>query len=237
LAGDASFDVYGRVAGDPPTAGRPVAVLLHGHPGSSAALRGLAFALADRGLVVYVPDWASDPTTPEGLAEGLSRAACAIAIARDRDAGSGGRIVSVGVDLGGTAATLLALEDVQPPAGCAASSSARPDGVVGLEAIVDLTWYAELRGVPAATLEAWRAFDPRLRAVAGRAPDGLAVRLFVGDQDESGELPENAASFRDAAVGNGIDVSLQVLAGVDHQGIAAGTLRPTIDAIVALASG
>jgi acetyl esterase/lipase len=87
------LDVY-----SPANAGRwPVVVMFHGQPGARGDLAAQATRVAERGYVVFVPDWGDvapgqtfDLTSQEGMTASDAQNACAVAFAESHAADHGG---------------------------------------------------------------------------------------------------------------------------------------------------
>lgn len=118
-----SLDVHGPgdVGDDRPA---PVVLAWHGSgPDERDALAPLAAALADRGVLVLVPDWQSDD-----FVAGAAHLLASVAFARDEAAALGGdpaRVVLVGWSLGANAAAWIGLHP-------ASVGGWAPSAVVGL---------------------------------------------------------------------------------------------------------
>ena len=142
--GRVNLDVFAPTTGD----GWPVVVIFHGNGGSKSDLAGEAKRIAERGRVVFVPQWqreASDmQVVDEADAEGTQRVldlyasevACAVAYARAEAPSFGGdpdHLTTFGWSGGGNAAAMAALADPDPVDSCAATEPGDVDAVVILD--------------------------------------------------------------------------------------------------------
>ena len=142
--GRVNLDVFAPTTGD----GWPVVVMFHGAGGSKTDLQGEARLIAERGRVVFVPQWqreASDMQSADAAdAEGLQRlldlyasqVACAVAYARADAPIFGGdphHLTTFGWSAGGNAAAMAALADPVPVDSCAAAAAGEVQAVVILD--------------------------------------------------------------------------------------------------------
>jgi acetyl esterase/lipase len=180
-------DVYAPAEGS----GWPVMVHFHGGQGSPEQWPEFARAIAEQGVVVFVPGWAS--LGPDG---GSEDTICALAFATDHAEEYGGdpdRIVPSGYSTGGYTAVVHALVGDDPPlpvTDCAVDPTIdASEVVVGGGAplfAADAARSGLLDANPqwnSLTPEQIDAFDPSL--VLGRNPE-LRVRLVVGEDDVGG---------------------------------------------------
>ena len=205
---------------------QPVVVFLHSSVSSSPDTRRArpeAFALAARGLVVYVPHWNS-----LGPAGGSQDTVCATAFAQATAAEYGGdpeRVTLSGYSAGGFSAAIHALIGDEPPL---------PVSDCLVNPTMDLPGAVVVGGTPFFAADAARtgaypwpewadltpdqvdAFDPYL--VLGRNPD-VHIVLVVGENDVGGgalgEIPiaESNLEYYQALVDAGYDAELVLLPG------------------------
>lgn len=224
------LDVYA-----PATAGNwPVVVVLPFGIGKGSA-SGLASAIAGQGAVVFAAEWhSSAPSSVAEIAQGAEEVACAVRFARAHGAEYGAndtRVLLVGHSAGGGAGALMMLAGDEFHGDCpTAEGSALPDAFVGLDGTYDVISF-----IPEGVLRAAPAECARISpfTYVGRTPirPGSRFVLFVSDNKL---LLQQAQAFRDALQAAGYDVSLAQIPGVDHLGIASGSVPQTVGAIAAL---
>lgn len=201
---EATMDVVAPTGSGP----WPVVVAFHGDPASvgKAWMLPMAKDIADRGRVVFIPDWGH--TTFEWQSEGTLEAQwgllvretrCAVAYAQTHAAeyrGDSEHITLYGYSAGGNAALMAGFSDDEPLEGCSESGpGVTPQAVVSGDGDVLLgagVWDSELAQEP----EAFYAFTPwrRLNAFHEFPVYIAAVENSYGPFDRSlGSDP--AASF------------------------------------------
>lgn len=220
------LDVYA------PTQGTdwPVVVYFHGgNPTADADRRKpvepQARAIAEQGVVVYVPTWNGN-----GPAGGSEESVCALAVAHETATDYGGdptRVIPAGYSAGGYSAVIHALVGDDPPlpvTDCEVDPTipAPPAVASGGGSLFVVDWARQgLFPAPewtALTPEQLDAFDPNLAVEAGRNPD-VRIVLFVGEDDQGGnpDLPfpiaESNRDFDAAARQAGYDVELILVPG------------------------
>ncbi len=241
-----------------PTEGQdwPVIVQFHGgnptrDPDMRKGERLVAEAIAEQGVLVYVPTW--NGLGPAGDSED---SICALAFAHSTAAEYGGdpdRVMPTGFSSGGYTAVIHALIGDDPPlpvTDCVVDPTIlAPAAVVGVAGPMFVAEWGRLGRFPfpewtALTPGQIDAFDPFLAVEAGRNAD-LQIVLVVGEDDrgylgnEPGADPnlvypiaDSNREFAAAAVAAGYDVELILLPG-GHGSLAPGTENFTtwIDAI------
>jgi acetyl esterase/lipase len=218
------LDIY--VPGD--GAEWPVVVYFHGgNPTQNPELRKLdrptAQALAEQGVLVYVPTW-----NGMGPAGGSEESICALAFARATAADHGGdpeRVMPAGYSAGGYSAVIHALIADDPPlpiTDCVVDPTIPAPAAVagGGSSLFVADWGRQgLFNFPewtSLTPEQIDAFDPFLAVDAGRNSD-LHIVLVVGEDDQGTEgnfpIAESNLEFADAAERAGYDVELILMPG------------------------
>jgi pimeloyl-ACP methyl ester carboxylesterase len=142
--GRVNVDVFAPTTGDD----WPVVVMFHGNGGSKSDLRDEAERIAERGRVVFVPQWQregpgmqpADAADAEGTQRVLdlyaSEVACAVAYARAEAPAYGGdadHLTTFGWSAGGNAAVMAALADPDPVDSCTAAAAGGVQAVVILD--------------------------------------------------------------------------------------------------------
>lgn len=241
-----AVDVYAPAEGS----GWPVVVHFHGGQTSPQQNEPLARAIAEQGVVVFVPSWRS--LGPDG---GSQDTICALAFAAEQAEEFGGdvtRVVPSGYSTGGFTALTHAFIGDDPPlpvTDCeVAPAIDLPDAVVGGGAPVFAAQWARDGFFDAnpqwgsLTPEQIDAFDPHL--AIGRNPN-LRVRLVVGEEDVGGRpnvmfpIVESNGEYHAALVAAGYDVELTEVPGGHLEPITPGTESWTtyVDTIAATARG
>jgi acetyl esterase/lipase len=218
----------------------PVVVYLHGgnplrDPEHRKQVEPVARAIAEQGVVVYVPTW-----NGMGPAGGSEESICALAFAHDTAAEYGGdpeRVMPAGYSAGGYSAVIHALVGDDPPLSvtdCVVDPTIPAPAAVasGGGSLFVADWGRQgLLPAPewtSLTPEQVDAFDPSLAVDAGRNPD-VRIVLFVGEDDQGGnpDLPfpiaESNRAFDQAARQAGYDVDLIVVPGGHLEPIIPGT--------------
>ena len=183
----------------------PVVMALHGYKGSGQDMVALATRLAKAGVVVFVPTYATDVSTPEGMTRAADDLSCAYQVARRVAPEHGGDLTQpvtiVGWSLG---ADFGVLGDLGPPTdgstGRCPGELPRPNVVVGLAGC-----YYEFQGKPVT----W--FDD----LTDWSNKTAAVHLVDGDDDATCPAEQTdklAASLRAA----GYDVDVTQLTSANH---------------------
>jgi dienelactone hydrolase len=230
-AKDVAFDVYAPAGAGP----WPVVIWVPGGESTKADAAPFGRTLADRGLIVFVPDiahpdgagFAADPWTTDRMIS--EQAACVVrhvrAIAADRG-GSPDRVTWAGTSLGGVIGLSAALADAQleqawdtvaaarggPPAQFACVT---PTGSTTVDALV-MSSGAMNRDIWPDVYAADPAFRDFVTATyrLGNNP-GLKVRMINGTTDE--EVPITAArATANRLAAAGYDVTLTIREGVGH---------------------
>lgn len=214
----------------------PTLVMLHSRSQGKAELEGFARAVAERGALVYVPDYlyaevgeSSEALLASGVWLGtrsIGDLRCAIRVARDDalDHGGAARLVVVGYGYGATFGATLALAGDDPAVlpgtsgTCAVSGgSVTPAAFVGLEGNYDWYAYAEeyFPAFAAVDPEVWLALSP-FAHIPSTAPESpVSFHLLAGDvtTDRIGSRAVQMGEFESALAAAGYPVSATVLSG------------------------
>jgi acetyl esterase/lipase len=241
-----AVDVYAPAEGS----GWPVAVHFHGGLYSPEENEPLARAVAEQGVVVFVPGWRS-----LGPDEGSQDTICALAFAAERAEEYGGdvaRVVPSGYSSGGFTALTHAFMGDDPPL---------PVTDCEVDPAIDLPEAVVVGGAPvfaaqwardgffdtnpkwaSLTPEQIDAFDPYL--AIGQNPD-LRERLVVGEDDIGGQpdvmfpIAESNREYHAALIGADYDAELTEVPGGHLEPITPGTesWSTYVDTIVTTARG
>lgn len=236
----------------------PVVVLLHGGDQMAANMGIVARALAERGLIVYVPSYLHDfPVNDEQVAAGawagetlIGDLACSIRVARDDATAHNGRpdrLVLVGYSMGAAFGATVALvgDDPEHTLGSSgiclvAGGSATPVAFVGWEGPYDVETLVE-RAFPATgrfvSDEAVVELSPLSHGALPPPDDAAVFHLRAGDLVFRGlrhsDFMERFARVLDAS---GWSVTSGLLPGREHADFIAPPLIPEmLDLIVGVA--
>lgn len=238
----------------------PTLVMLHSRSQDKAQLGNFARAVAERGALVYVPDYlyaevgeSSEALLSSGVWLGtrsIGDLRCAIRVARADalDHGGAGDLVVVGYGYGAAFGATLALAGDDPSVlpgtsgTCVASGgSATPGAFVGLEGNYDWYAYAEeyFPVFGAVDPEVWRALSP-LTHTASTAPESpVSFHLLAGDLtvDRIGSRALQMEEFESALAAAGYPVSASVLPGEPAAAFHQVSIMPpeVIDSIIGAA--
>jgi acetyl esterase/lipase len=207
----------------------PTIVLFHGGEENKGAVRGLARAAAEAGLVVFAPDYRDSPQDLDANpVVALEDAACAMRYARAHAAdfgGRGDRLVSAGHSFGGAMAAIMALDGDRFRGDCLVNGdlSARATGVVGLDGVYDM-------GELDAEFELLTALD---YVDDGPLDESLTFHLLTGRVEQ---LHRQGERFRDALAASGHKVTL-TRKDLNHVSFVSSSAPGIVDALVALAYG
>ena len=243
---EGAVDVYAPAEGS----GWPVAVHFHGGQSSPEANQPLAEAIAEQGVVVFVPSWRS-----LGPDEGSQDTICALGFAAERAGEYGGdvaRVVPSGYSSGGFTALTHAFMGNDPPlpvTDCEVDPAIDlPEAVVvGGAPVFAAQWARDglFDANPAwasLTPEQIDAFDPFLNI--GQNAE-LRVRLVVGEDDIGGQpnvmfpIAESNRDYHAALIEAEYDAELTEVPGGHLEPITPGTESWSIyvDTVVATARG
>jgi acetyl esterase/lipase len=217
------LDVYAPIS----AAGAPVVVFFYGGgwvEGDKSWYRFIGVALAERGVVVVIPDYRLHPAVK--FPAFLEDAAAATAWTRANVVRYGGdprRIFLMGNSAGGQIAALLALD---PGYLRAVGMSRRQDicGLIGLAGAYDYT--------PANPAEFAAIFGPEadwpgsrpINYVTAQSPPML---LETGDSDSTVE-PGNTTRLAARLRAHGVDVVEDIYPGISHGALLAAFGRPLV---------
>lgn len=164
----------------------PTALTLHGVSGGKAAMEPIATALAERGWLVFNPNWlvSKRPFDGAGLELSVEAAGCALRFAgsvRRSHGGNSGPLGVIGLSAGGLAGALIALDPSEFGAMCGGAEVPDVSLFVGLEGAYLNA--AEASGGLAAAIEERPDLAIRLdpRTYLAEAARTRMV-LFLGDQ-------------------------------------------------------
>ncbi|MDH3755107.1 MAG: alpha/beta hydrolase [Acidimicrobiia bacterium] len=214
----------------------PVAVVFHGGEVLKSSVRSYASAVAERGVVVFVPEYSS---TPEQVSDvlhlGGEDAVCAMRFARahasDFD-GHGDRIVVAGASYGANVAALMVVAADEFEGGCVAGSEVSPaaDGLVGLDGMYDFTELPrELGFHEDYTVEEMERASAITYVEPAELEDDTPIELFTGREAVT---QHQAALFSDSLTAAGYEVVLvpqPELAHGAYGGVAPGTVEALTD--------
>jgi acetyl esterase/lipase len=230
--GEQLLDVYAPASGD----SRPLVVLFHGGDNTKATVARLAAAIAERGAVVFVPTYYSQPySLSVPMLQPLEEAACAVRFARAHASEYGARsdrVIVAGHSYGGAIGSTLMLagDDFHRSDCLVQEGSALPDAFVGLDGAYDIIDHAEAAVLQARPAE---SIQSNPYTYIGRTPrrENVSFVLFVGPTYQV--LQEDNQASRDALREAGYDVRLFFLPGVNHWQFGLPQ-PPTVDAIASL---
>ncbi|MGZ3632270.1 MAG: dienelactone hydrolase family protein [Candidatus Limnocylindrales bacterium] len=185
------LDVY-----SPASAGRwPIVVMFHGAGGARGDLSMQAARVAERGYVVFVPDWGDtapgttfDLTSRRGMTAGDAQDACAVAFAESHAADYGGdpsMVIVFGHSAGAMAGANLTFAPEKPATGCLAGHLRPVDALVTWEGdwlFSDSLWNHVFAADP--TLINAVAIWPKLPL-----RKNLKVALLMGETSDLPDLP------------------------------------------------
>jgi len=192
------LDVY-----SPASAGRWPVVVMFTPPGALGDLLTQATRVAERGYLVFVPNWGIpapgktfDPTSREGMTAGDAQNACAVAFAESHAADYGGdpsTIIVFGHSAGAMAGAGLAFAPGKPATGCLGG------GLRPVDALV--TWEGDWLYSVAMWNDIFAA-DPTLVDDFSIWPmlplrKNLKVDLLVGETSDMPDLPVADLAVRD----------------------------------------
>lgn len=201
----------------------PVVVLLHGSGSLKEFYFDFSIAIAQKGAVVFTPQWHSDapPTslnTPPD-ARGFEETACAIRFARAKATEYGGnpsRLIVVGHSIGGGAGALMALAGDEFKGDCPVNDlSAYPDALVGLDGAYDV-----LSFFPEDALKAWPKEFARINpfSYVDRRPIRTNVKfdIVAGEFEDAVQMGKK---FHAALKAAGYSSTYTQFPGVGHGGM------------------
>ena len=183
----------------------PVVLALHGFRGTGQDMVELGTRLAQAGVVVFVPSYNTDVSTPEGMTRASDDLSCAYQVARRVAPDYGGDlsqpVTAVGWSLG---ADFVVLGGLGPPGdgttGRCPAELPRPDVVVALSGC-----YYEFDGNPVT----W--FDD----LTGWSNKTADVHLVSGDNDTT--CPASQTERLATSLGaEGYDIAVNRLSSADH---------------------
>jgi acetyl esterase/lipase len=234
----------------------PVVVYFHGgnpdyDPNFRKNVEPEARAIAEQGVVVYVPTW--NGNVPAG---GSEDTVCAIAFAHATAAEHGGdpaRLTPAGYSAGGYDAVIHAFIGDDPPlpvTDCVVDPTIpAPNAVIGGASPLFVADWAREGLLPspewtALTPEQIDAFDPYL-AVAMQLNPGLQITLVVGEDDVGGNpnfslpITESNVEFDQALQDAGYEAELRIVSGGHLEPQTPGTeqFQIWVDTIVEVANG
>lgn len=183
----------------------PVVVALHGVGGTGQDMVELGTRLAKAGVVVFVPSYNTDLSTPEGLTRATDDLSCAYQVARRTAPDYGGDLTQPVTALGWSlGADFVVLGGLGPPSddstGRCPGELPRPDVVVGVSGC-----YYEFDGNPVTWFDDLTGWDNK----------GADVYLVDGDNDDTcpaAQTEKLATSLR----AEGYDVAVTQLSAADH---------------------
>jgi acetyl esterase/lipase len=238
--------------------GWPVVVLLHGQSMDGEAMQPVATALAERGLIVYVPTYrlVLAGVRAEQLEAGqwagetlLGDLACAIRTARADAAAQGAdtdRLVLAGYSMGAAFGATVTLVGDEPGLASGTSGtcvtsdgSAVPDAFFGWEGPYDWDEVAEAEYPVLADLapDALRMLGPLPHVEAGLPDEPAPFHLRAGDQQyRSFSLADHLATFEAALDAAGWPVEAEVLPGKLHTDFIEPGIPELNDLIVQIAN-
>jgi acetyl esterase/lipase len=215
----------------------PVVVVYHGGMGTEKdAMIELAEAIAQYGVVVFVPTWQTLPW--DKLPQGAEDAACAVRFARahavEYDANPS-RVVGVGHSGGATIGALVALIGDTYAGDCLVEDgSGYLEAFVALEGPYYMPPFAQRMGANGvAPQEVWEELSPLLHARQKPAREGVEFHIFVGEYVRK-SIREDTDAFYEALLETGYPATLTVLPGAPHDHLAA-PLEQTVKAVLELA--
>lgn len=213
----------------------PVAVIFHGGEVGKKSIKSLGIALAERGVVVFIPEYLSYEPPPDQIRTALEEAACAVRFARahaDEYGGNAHQLIVIGHSAGGAFGAVIALAGDTYYGDCLVNEgSAIPNIFIGLDGAYDLIRYSSEERLRLAPPDEWKVRSPYTYIENAPQPGTIPFHLFVGKEPE---LLQDAQAFRDALAGKGYPVTLTQFPGVDHYYIASGNHANTVWAILSI---
>jgi acetyl esterase/lipase len=215
----------------------PVVVVYHGGLGTpKEAMKGLAEAIAQYGVVVFVPTWQTMPWNR--LPQGAEDAACAVRFSRAHAAeynANPSRVTGVGHSGGATIGSLIALIGDNFVGDCLVEEgSGYLEAFVALEGPYYMPAFAKSMGAYSlAPEEMWEELSPLLHAQQKPAREGVEFHIFIGEDIQKSKR-EDTDAFYEALLETGYPATLTVLSGVSHMYFAA-PLEQTVEAVLELA--
>lgn len=224
-----ALDIY-RAAGPAAEAGAPVVVFFYGGSWTSGKREFYRFvgnALAQRGVLVLIPDYRKAPAHP--FPAFMTDAATAVAWARANAASHGGdpkRIYLMGHSAGAQIAALLATD-----AKYLAVHAMHPTelaGVIGLAGPYDFLPLTDAKVKQAlGPSEGWALTQP-INFVNGDEPPFLLIQGDADTRVDPGNSPRFAARLRAHAR----PVSVNIVPGVGHVGLVNGFYSPKLSPVL-----
>lgn len=217
-----------------------VAVVFHGGEVVKASMADYATQVAERGVVVFVPEFSS---TPAQLAEGLDLGAedgvCAMRYARSHAGefgGNGDRVVAAGLSYGAIVAALMNLAADRFAGDCfeADDVSGFADGLVGLDGFYDFAELPEVLGFQDRNTVEELEMASATTYVTAPPRDGVRFQLFTGNNTVA---QDQAELFRALLDGVGYQVEVHARPDVPHTVMFPTQAEGAVQALVDMASG
>ena len=226
-----NLDVYAPTVPGP----WPIAVLLHGSGDLKEFLSDFSAAIAQKGAVVFTPDWhaSAPPTSLDAPPEyqGFNETACAIRFARAKAMEYGGnpsRLIVVGHSIGGGAGALMALAGDEFKGDCLVNEpSGDADALVSLDGALDI-----LSFFPADRLKAWPKEFARVNPFSylDRRPIRANCRfdIVVGEFQDAVQMGKRFYAGLKAA---GYPATYTQFPGVGHGGMVDPSQKGILDIV------
>jgi len=214
----------------------PIVVVLHGGGSTKSEVQGISQAIAQRGAVVFAPQYrSSEPLLPsDTITQGPEDAACAVRFARAKAAGYGTkptpRLILVGHSAGGAIGMTVMLAGDDFKGDCLVNEgSALPDAFVGLDGAYDILSLNSPDNLRKAPMEQWRLMTPFSYVDRKPIRQNVSFYLLCGVEDG---LRQMGLQMHQALQAAGYPSYLAFLPGVSHGMIASASTKPVLSVIL-----
>lgn len=214
----------------------PIVVVLHGGNSTKSEVQGISQAIAQRGAVVFAPQYrSSEPLLPsDTITQGPEDAACAVRFARAKAAGYGTkptpRLILVGHSAGGAIGMTVMLAGDDFKGDCLVNEgSALPDAFVGLDGAYDILPLNSPDNLRKAPMEQWRLLTPFSYVDRKPIRQNVSFYLLCGVEDG---LRQMGLRMHQALQAAGYPSYLAFLPGVGHGSMASASTKPVLSVIL-----
>ena len=214
----------------------PIVVVLHGGGSTKSEVQGISQAIAQRGAVVFAPQYrSSEPLLPsDTITQGPEDAACAVRFARAKAAGYGTnptpRLILVGHSAGGAIGMTVMLAGDDFKGDCLINEgSALPDAFVGLDVPYDILSLHSPDNLRKAPMEQWRLLTPFSYVDRKPIRQNVSFYLLCGVEDG---LRQMGLRMHQALQAAGYPSYLAFLPGVSHVMMASASTKPVLSVIL-----
>jgi acetyl esterase/lipase len=214
----------------------PIVVVLHGGGSTKSEVQGISQAIAQRGAVVFAPQYrSSEPILPsDTITQGPEDAACAVRFARAKAAGYGTkptpRLILVGHSGGGAIGMTVMLAGDDFKGDCLINEgSALPDAFVGLDVPYDILSLVSPDNLRKAPMEQWRLMTPFSYVDRKPIRQNVSFYLLCGVEDGARQMGLRMHQALQAA---GYPSYLAFLPGVSHTMMASPSTKQVLSVIL-----